>query len=81
MKPQISTPTQLLLESFRLLEQSRAKYYDYLDAVCKGNQENIDIYASLIDPAWNAIREKILNEDIVQAVYDWANAEPEKVEI
>jgi hypothetical protein len=81
MKPQISTPTQLLLESFRLLEQSRAKYYDYLDAVCKGNQENIDIYAAMIDPAWNAIREKILNEDIVQAVYDWANAEPEKVEI
>ena len=81
MKTQISTPTQLLLESFRLLEQSRAKYYDYLDAGCKGNQENIDIYASLIDPTWNAIREKILNEDIVQAVYDWANAEPEKVEI
>jgi hypothetical protein len=81
MKTQISTPTQFLLESFRLLEQSRAKYYDYLDAVFDGDQERIDIFVSMIDPAWNAIREKILNEDIMQTVYDWANAEPEKAEI
>lgn len=80
MKNTISNSTQLLLESFRLLEQARSKYYDYLDAICKGNQENIDIYASLVDPAWNAIRDK-LNEDITQTVYDWANAEEEKAEI
>lgn len=80
MKPQISTATQLLLESFRLLEQSRSKYYEYLEAACNGNQEFIDGYAAAIDPEWNAIRDK-LNDDITQTVYDWANAEPEKVEI
>ena len=80
MKNTISNSTQLLLESFRLLEQARSKYYDYLDAICKGNQENIDIYASLVDPAWNAIRDK-LNEDITQTVYNWANTEEEKAEI
>ena len=81
MKTTISNETQLLLESFRLLEQARSKYYDYLDALCKGDQNKIDIYASMIDPAWNAIRDKILNEDIMQAVYDWANADQETIEL
>lgn len=76
----ISNTTQLLLDSFRLLEKARSKYYDYLEAACKGNQEYIDAYAAQIDPAWNAIRDK-LNDDITQTVYDWANAEEEKAEI
>lgn len=80
MEMKVSNPTQLLLESFRLLEQARSKYYDYLDAVCKGNQEYIDSYAAISDPAWNAIRDK-LNDDITQTVYDWANAEIETAEI
>ena len=80
MANKISNSTQLLLESFRLLEQARSKYYEYLEAVCKGNQEFIEGYAAASDPAWNAIRDK-LNEDITQTVYDWANAEEEKAEI
>ena len=81
METKICKATQMLLESFRLLEQSRARYYDYLDAACKGDQETIDIFAAKIDPAWNAIREKILDEGIMQTVYDWANADEEKAEI
>ena len=81
METKICKATQMLLESFRLLEKSRTMYYDYLDAICQGDQNTIDIYASMMDPAWNTLREKILNEDILQAVYEWANAEPEKVEI
>jgi len=80
METKISKATQLLLESYRLLEQARSKYYAYLEAATNGDQNTMDIYAAKIDPEWNALREKILNEDITQTVYDWA-VEAETVEL
>ena len=77
---EISETTQLLLDSFRILEQARAKYWDYLTALTKGNDELFEQYADMSDKAWNPIREKIVDE-INTALYDWANATPEKVEI
>lgn len=73
----ISETTQLLFESFRILEKARAKYWDYLTALTKGNDELFEQYADMSDKAWNPIREKIVDE-INTALYDWANSTEER---
>ena len=56
------------------------RYFAWICSLSKVNDELFEQYADMSDKAWNPIREKIVDE-INTALYDWANAEPEKAEI
>ena len=82
METQFSKKNQLLLDSFRLFEQARAKYFDYILAITEGAgfPDQYEDFANAADKIWNPVREDI-QDRINSALYDWANAEEERKEI
>jgi hypothetical protein len=82
MDIRFSEKTQMLLDSFRLLEQARAKYSNYLLAITEGAgfPEQYEDFAKATDMYWDPIREKI-QDDLQTALYEWANAEDNRNEI
>lgn len=82
METKFSKTNQLLLESFRLFEQARGKFFDYILAITEGSgfPAQYEDFANAADKIWNPVRED-LTDRINDALYNWANAEEEKAEI
>ncbi len=82
METKFSQKNQLLLDSFRLFEQARGKFFDYILAITEGSgfPAQYDDFAKAADKVWDPVREDLTGR-INDALYNWANAEEEKTEI